>query len=187
MKFASTAALAAALLLAGTAHAETIYAGLSRTTPGEYYADFGSAQHIENGNSLLSLKLYGGIDLTERYAIEAGYGAFGTLIVSNPAAGSKEEARTSPTLMYVAGKATLPVGASFTVFGKLGLAANRVTFENRNGAPAPSTSAFVRPMYGFGADYQLTKHVAAVLEYDYYGASANFKQQKLELGVKFSF
>lgn len=42
-------------------------------------------------------------------------------------------------------------------------------------------------MMGFGVDYKFTKSTAAVLEYNYYGSSEHSKQQKLELGLKYSF
>jgi OOP family OmpA-OmpF porin len=176
--------IAMTALLAGNAQCQGFYAGLSRTTPGEIYMDFATAKHVENYNSPLAIKLYGGVDLTEHYSVEAGYGSFGTWKVADP--GSGNEVRTSSKLIYVSGKAAMALGDSFSLFGKLGVAANRFSTnggENR----AASSDSLVKPMLGFGADYKLTKGVSAALEFDYYGANGKYTQQKLELGLKYAF
>jgi OOP family OmpA-OmpF porin len=178
--------IAMTALLAGNAQCQGFYAGLSRTTPGEMYMDFATAKHVENYNSPLAIKLYGGLDLTEHYSVEAGYGFFGTWKVADPAPGSRNEVRTSSKLIYLSGKAAMPLGDSFSLFGKLGVAANRFSTnggENR----AASSDSWVRPMLGFGADYKLSRRVSAALEFDYYGANGKYTQQKLELGLKYAF
>jgi opacity protein-like surface antigen len=180
------ALLAIAALSAGSAYADGGYIGLARTTPGETYIDFAAAKRVENYNNPVALKLYGGINLTDQYAIEAGYGAFGTWKVANPASGSKEEVRISSKLMYVAGKASMPIGDSLTAFAKLGIAYNKVS--NEGTAIASSSMSSVRPMLGFGASYSVTPHIAATLEFNYYGkVGNNYKQQKLELGLQYKF
>ncbi len=176
----------ATAMLAGSAQAETMYVGLNRTTPGEAYADFAATRHVRNYNSPVALKLYGGVNLSDRYAVEVGVGDFGTWKVANPAAGSKEEVRISSKLMYVAGKASMPVGESITAFAKLGIAHNK--FSTEGTAIPSSSSSSLRPMLGFGASYSVTPHIAATLEFNYYGKSGNnFTQQKLELGLQYKF
>lgn len=182
---ANVALIAAVTLFAGSALAENTYIGLSLTTPGEAYAGFPAAQHVRNYNSPLAMKLYGGINLTDRYAIEVGYGAFGTWKVANPAAGSTDEVRISSKLLYMAGKATMPVNDSILLFGKLGLAENMFSIDS--GIQASGRTSFVSPMLGFGTNYNITKNIAAALEFNYYGAQNRYKQQKLELGLKYGF
>ncbi len=179
--------ISVAALLASNAHAQTSYIGLSRTTPGEAYANFPTAQNVENYNNPAATKLYGGMNVSERYAVEIGYGFFGTWKVADPAPGSTNEVRMSSKMMYAAGKASMPIGDSFSLFGKLGIAANRFSTE-RSGFSPSSDSSSIRPMVGFGADYKFTKHIAGVVEFNYYGTVGNnFKQQKLELGLKYNF
>lgn len=175
-----------ATLFTGAARAEDSYIGLSRTTPGEAYGDFAGARHVENYNNPLALKLYGGVNFTENYGVELGYGFFGTWKVADPAAGSRKELRFSSRMMYVAGRAVMPVGDSLSLFGKAGLAVNRVRTQSNTDLPSSRTSA-VRPMLGFGADYKLIKNLSAVLEFDYYNKVKDFKQQKVELGLKYAF
>ena len=171
--------------LASTAVAAGPYVGLSRTTPGEAYADFPAAKRIENQNNPLSMKLYGGVDLTDRYGIEIGYGFFGTWKVSDPTPGSNNEYHLSTKLLNVAGKASMPLGESFALFGKVGVAANEFT-SVVNSQPAGSFS-FVRPMFGVGASYNFTKNIAAVVEFNRYGSAHGNTQRKAELGVKYAF
>jgi OOP family OmpA-OmpF porin len=183
----STAVMAmfASALFSGASSAGDLYVGLSRATPGEYYADFDNAKHVQSYTHPHAMKLYGGMALSERYSVELGYGFFGTWKIADPTPASSATFNTSSKLLYVAGKATMPVSESFDLFGKFGLAANKFSTE-RNAQPSTSKS-FVRPMLGFGMDYRITMHISGVLEYNYYGASDNSTQQKVELGLKYSF
>jgi opacity protein-like surface antigen len=190
MRIAANLALIAAVTVgvttfAAPAFAETTYIGLSRATPGEAYADFPTAKHVVNYNSPLAIKLYGGLNLTDRYAVEFGYGAFGTWKIADPAPGSTDEVRSSSKLLYMAGRAGMPVTASVALFGKIGIAANRIAIDKR--IDSSGRLSFVRPMLGFGVDYNITTNIAAVLEFNYYGAHNSYRQQKLELGLKYGF
>ena len=183
-RVAAMATLASAFIPV-TAHASDMYSGLSRTTPGEAYMKFSNGVTVENSNSPLAMKIYGGIALSDRYSVELGYGIFGDYKIVDPTRGSTERYSVSTKLVYVAGKASVPLGESFSVFGKVGIAANKFSTK-QNSLPAGSQS-FVRPMVGFGADYAITKRISGVLEYNFYGSSGNRKQQKMELGVKYAF
>jgi opacity protein-like surface antigen len=183
-KIAALALVGAIMPLAGSARAQNMYLGLSVTTPGETYSDFPSAQHVKNNNNPLGMKLDGGIDLGHGYALEVGYGSFGTWTTADPAPGSAKEVRSSATLSYVAGKDAFAVSDALSLFGKLGIAANRFKFSDERQAVHTS---FVRPMFGAGIDYAVTKHIRLNLEYDYYGADGRYRQQKLELGATFGF
>jgi OOP family OmpA-OmpF porin len=184
------AACAAATLIAGAANANDFYVGVSRATPGEAYASFASADVVRNYNSPVALKLFGGAQLSEQFGIEAGYGDFGTWKIANPASAGQQEVRITSSVWYLAGKGSLALNQRFSVFGKLGIAGNRF---NRSDSATAATSNFssLRPMLGFGAEYNITKSVAAVLEYEYFGESSSptqsYTQQKLELGLKYHF
>ncbi len=184
--FARATTVLVVSLTAGSTLAQDAYVGINRTTPGEAYVDFAGARHVENYNNPMASKLYGGINLNETYAIEAGVSLFGTWMVANPAAGSKEEVRLSSKMMYVAGKASMPLGDRYALFGKLGLASNKFTSETTGLASTSQSS--IRPMVGFGASASMTKNIALTLEYNYYGkAGAQYTQQRVEAGVQFRF
>lgn len=183
----STAVMAtlASALFSGAASAGDTYLGLNVTTPGEGYADFANAKHVRNFNSPNSFKLYGGMAISDRYSLELGYGAFGTWKVADPTPGSSAAVSISSTVWYAAGRANMPLGESFNVFGKIGIAANRYSAESNFGTSG--VNSFVRPMFGFGIDYRITDRLAGVLEYNRYGKNGNSTQQKMELGLKYSF
>lgn len=175
----------ASALFSGSASAGDTYIGLSRTTPGEASVTFPNAAPVKNYNNPVAVKLYGGMALNDRYGIEIGYGAFGTWKAVNPTPGSTETFNMSFKLLYVAGKASKPLGESFSLFGKFGLAANK--FSTQHSSQASESNTFVRPMLGFGVDYKISEHISGVLEYNYYGKSGGLTQQKLELGLKYKF
>jgi len=162
------------------------YAGLSRTTPGEATITAAGKTPLDNDNSPLAFKLYGGLKLSDEWAVEAGYGAFGSYHFSDPGTGFR--ARQSVSAVTGAARYSLSLGESFTVFGKLGLAFNRVRFTNSLGLAAQQT--FVRPMWGFGAEYRLTRQLSVPLEFEYMGRSralGDFRQEKLALGLRYQF
>jgi OOP family OmpA-OmpF porin len=169
---------------APAACAQDMYVGLSVTTPGETYTDFPTARHVRNNNNPLGVKLEAGVELAPGFALEAGYGAFGTWKTADPTPGSGRQVRGSAALLYVAGKGDVAITDALSLFGKLGIAANRFRFSDEHQAVHTS---FVRPMIGFGADYAITKHFGVSLEYDYFGAAGGYRQQKLGLGAKLRF
>lgn len=179
---------AAALALAATAHAAEPYVGLNLTTPGE--ADFRINQRlVANDNHPRSVKLYTGLQFTPTWAAELGYGAFGTWQATDRTGGTTVQASLSSRVAYVAGRATQPLGDSFELFGKAGLALNRVSRHDSQGFSAHQS--FVRPMLGGGLAWKMTPQLSATVEYAYYGARRSdgqqFRQQKLEAGLAFHF
>ncbi len=188
MSLARAFCLATLVFLPALAHAEDgMYVGLSATTPGEYYADFGSASHVQNQNTVHAFKLYGGVNLNPHLALEGGYGAFGTWKVSDPTPGSTASTEASSKLFYVAARSQAAVSESVSVIGKLGLAHNSLEVTG-TGKAARDTSA-LRLMLGTGVSYSFNPKLSAVVEFNYYGKSkdSNFTQQKLEAGLRYHF
>lgn len=178
--------LATAAALTPPAFAADPYVGLSRTTPGEATITAAGKTPLNNDNSPLAFKLYAGLKFGDAWAVEAGYGAFGSYRFSD--AGSGFRARESTSAITAAARYSLALGESFAVFGKLGLAVNRVRFTNSLGLATRET--FARPMWGFGAEYRLTPQLSVPLEFEYMGRSrslGDFRQQKLELGLRYQF
>lgn len=179
---------AAALLATASAHAAEPYAGINLTTPGEANFDI-NGRNVPNDNHPRALKLYAGLQLTPGWAAEVGYGAFGHWHAADPTPGSVYQTRLGAKVAYLAGRATQPLGDSFALFGKLGVALNRLDEHDSLGHTAHLT--FVRPMAGGGAQWRLTPHLSATAEYAYYGAHRNegarFTQQKAEVGLAWQF
>lgn len=184
-------AVHAVLLIATTlgsaaAHAQDAYAGLSATTSGSVKATFSNGQTEQNFNDPNSWKLYGGLNLTDRYGIEAGVLNSGTYKIGNPAAVGGGETQFKSRTMYVAGTARMQVNEDWTLFGKAGVAHHRVSLDSKAVAGVLKATSF-RPMMGVGVDYKIGKNLSAVLEFNHYGKADNFSHRKLEAGVKLAF
>jgi len=182
-----TTCLATAItLITLPAVAADAYVGLARATPGEATITQAGKTPLNNDNSPFALKLYGGLKLSDEWALEAGYGAFGSYHFSD--AGSGFRARRSVSAITGAARYSLSLGESFTAFGKLGVAVNRLRFSSTLGAS--THESFVRPLLGLGVEYKLTPRLSVPLEFEYLGHSrgqSDFRQQKLELGLRYQF
>jgi OOP family OmpA-OmpF porin len=179
---------AAALFAAASAHAADPYAGINLTTPGEANFDI-NGRKVANDNHPHPVKLYAGLQLTPNWAVELGYGAFGSWHAADPTPGSAYETRLASKVVYLAARATQPLGDSLALFGKLGLAVNRLEQHDSLGHSARET--FVRPMSGGGLEWKLSPRVSATVEYAYYGSRPRdgdrFTQQKAEAGLAYKF
>lgn len=162
------------------------YVGLSLTTPGEARIVGPGKATLSNQNHPPAFKLYGGLTLDEHWSLEAGYGAFGSWHFADAAS---FKARLSARAVTVAGRYTLALNESFAVFTKLGLAANQLRYTASDGGAA--SDHFVRPMWGFGAEWRLGRQLSVPLEYEHLGRAhtqvGDFRQQKLELGLRYRF
>ncbi len=120
-----------------------------------------------------SWKLYGGYQFTPNWGAELSYNDLGRYRNANI------ESWT------VAGTGTLPMGPSWSLFGKLGLAMNRTRFAG--------TTNKKDLLVGVGVGYAFTKNVGMRLEYEDYGRLAdvaginNTRGSNVSLSVKYSF
>ena len=180
--------LAATALAILPAHAADPYVGLNLTTPGE--ANFNINGHnVRNDNHPHAVKLYAGLQFTPDWAAELGYGAFGSFHATDPAPGSSAQARLSSSVVYLAARGSTPLGESFALFGRLGVAVNRLKASDSLGHS--DRESIVRPMFGGGLEWKLTPELSATVEYNRYGsrskAGSHFTQQKAEVGLAFRF
>ncbi len=180
--------LTVAALAALPAHAADPYVGFNLTTPGE--ANFSINGHdVANDNKPHAMKLYTGLRFTPTWAAELGYGAFGSYHAADPTPGSSYQLKMSTSVAYLAARATTPLGDSFALFGKVGLAVNRLKASDSLGHT--DRESFVRPMFGSGLEWKLAPQVSATVEYNRYGSRRSdgdrFTQQKAEVGLAFKF
>lgn len=186
--FLALASLVAAASVHAADAAPERYFGLNLATPGEANFDIGG-RSVPNDNHPRAAKLYAGLQLSPAWAAEVGYGNFGTWRAANPAPGSTFQPKISSELVYVAARGTIPLGESFALFSKFGLALNRLSLQDSTGHSARET--YVRPMAGAGLEWKLTPQVSATVEYAHYGSRGSgnyrFTQQKAEAGLAFKF
>lgn len=184
-------AAAAALLwtLPPSAQADDQYFGVSLATPGEARLQVGPKASVNSDNQPLALKLYAGMKLSTDWSAEIGYGAFGSWHFKDPSPGSKDQAKLASQAFTLAAKYSWAIGDSWSLFGKLGVAINRLQYSDSLGQK--EQDSFTRPMWGLGAELKLSDKLSVPLEFEYLGSAqtklGDFKQQKLELGLRYRF
>lgn len=184
--------VAATLVAATPSHAADLspdtYVGLNLTTPGEASFDI-NGRRVPNDNHPRAVKLYAGLQVTPGWAAELGYGAFGSWRAADPTPTSTYQIRLSSKLVYAAARGSMPLGESFALFSKFGLALNRL--DSRDSLGHSDRVTFVRPMVGGGLEWKLAPQVSAVIEYAHYGSrgsgNGRLTQQKAEVGLAFKF
>lgn len=136
-------------------------------------------------------KIFGGYDFNQTWGVEAGYtdirkSDYNYTLSDGTTTGT---AKAGGNAFYVAGKATLPINAQFSAYGKLGVTDNQRTLSDANTA-AFNTSQSNTELYGaVGVQYKLNQQVAVVAEYERYGKSKDFgaKANVLTVGAKYAF
>ena len=184
-KLLSACAVAAAFVAApafaqgyvGIGAGSSKVSGTDLTTFGVNYTGVNSSKSI--------LKLFGGYQFTPNWGVEAQFSDLGKrteigtqngVVISAASAGFKQYG--------VAAIGTLPLSNEFSVFGKLGVSANKV--DTLSGV----TSALV----GVGVSYKFTANLSARLEYEDFGKLAQLnngggtaKGSAYSVGLKYSF
>jgi len=156
------------LLMAG-AVAGAILAGPAGA---QMYVGLGAGASRTDTNET-SYKLYGGYQFTPNWGAELAYNDLGRYRNANI---------ESWTL---AGTGTIPLGMQWSVFGKLGVAANRSRFAG--------TTNYRDVLVGVGVNYILSKNVGLRLEYEDFGklsnqgAGGNSRGNNLGLSVNYRF
>jgi OOP family OmpA-OmpF porin len=177
----TTISLAAALAAAPAQAADDFYAGFGLSNAGKLSLST-SAGRTQNINKPRPFSLYGGYKLNDNFAVEAGYSDFGTFKF-----GSGAELDLSA--LYVAGKGSVNVSDSFTLFAKAGVA--RIAVDKSGPGYYGDDFAKVRPMLGIGAGYRLSERATVELELVKYSkinnATTNLKVNQLRLGANYRF
>lgn len=155
------------------------YAGATVGVPGVLI-------HVNNGvrtesSKEHSFRLYGGYDLNQHFAIEAGYAHIGDFKFPN---GFSSELSS----LHVAMKGAIALGQSWTLYGKVG-ASNLALTEKRPLGTARVSG--VRPLLGIGAAFRLTNNVALTLDVTDYGnlkgPGLKLTPRKAEVGLRYQW
>lgn len=182
---AITALLAA--LFAPSAQAQQAYAGATVAGGGTMqYRIASDAPRVDE--HVLFGRLYGGYALNDNFALEGGFAGFQNTDFDKTDTGAPFDATLKVHLLYVAARASYRFNDAWSVAGKLGAARLSQAFDT--GSVTRRTHG-VRPMFGAGVTYDLTRNAALTLELNDYGtlrtSQSQLKVRKLEAGVKFSF
>jgi OOP family OmpA-OmpF porin len=135
-------------------------------------------------------KVYGGYNITNTWAVEAGYADFGKRSYNYTQGGAAGGINTDAHSYYVAGKGTWPVAQDFAVFGKLGVARNH-NEVNTSGIAAFSGDENKTALYAsVGGEYAINKNVKVSLEYENYGKNdidTGRKAGAVTAGLRYNF
>lgn len=182
------AVLAASLAVPFTAQAQAAYIGASagNATHKLDVPGYLSANDDERG-----YKLYGGYHFNENFGVELGYSHLGKLSGADGSDLLNDNAEYEGQSVYLAAIGTMPLTESFSVFGKAGLARNRVTitFIDNDAREETNKSSL---LLGLGAAYHFNPQVSVVFEYEHYGKMydddiVTVKADMLSLGVRYQF
>lgn len=143
----------------------------------------------KNSKSGTAYKMYGGYRLTETFGVEVGYARLGRVSQWTSVNGISSHQSGTGSAFYAAATARLPLGDSFALNGRLGLARGSVSGGDRW---APSYQRIsgnaTGVMAGFGAEYRVTQNLSVTADYDYFGkVSKQAKGGMFSVGLKASF
>ncbi len=183
-------ALIAGVTAMGAAQAQTTarpYVGLG-VASADHDLKIGGATNVNTAGYKPSAKIFGGVELTPMFGVEAGYTDIRKADHSFNVGATAVNATTDGSRSYLAGKATMPVNEAFSVYGKLGAGYSKVNVSSAT--PLVSRSDSKTEVYGaVGGQYNLNEKVALTLEYERYGKSKDYgvKADAITAGAKFSF
>jgi OOP family OmpA-OmpF porin len=170
---------AAALPSAQAAELSPYYAGVAFGTSGEmtYKKDGISA----TSDRPRPVKLYGGYQLSDSFAIEAGYTRFGGFKY-------KDLGGFDYSAMHLAVKGGMQLGDSFTVYGKVGM--SRLAGQSNVLGASHSQHEF-SPLIGVGVSYRINEKWSLTLDVTDYGRmkkpGMNVRSRSAELGLNYRF
>jgi len=172
MKMSKKWLLATALLVASNA---------SIASPGVYFGvGLGNSKLNETGiDDETGKKLFAGYQINRFVGIEAGYNDFGSFKSSSIGTSSEFDGFEASVL------ASYPIGARFSVFGKLGYWAWDYEVENASGNAISSKSGHDL-VHGVGLDFKLNRRFKVRGSWDEYRAD-NGIANLISLNMLFTF
>jgi len=152
---------------------------------------------IDGGGSIkddvTAFKLYGGASINKNFGVELGYVNFGKFEKSETDSTGTVSISSKPQAIYFAGTGTLPLNPQFSLFGKVGISANRTKVSaSVNGSSVSNTESGASLMLGVGAAYDLTSKASLVVEYENFGKvykenGLDVKADLLSVGLRYKF
>jgi OOP family OmpA-OmpF porin len=163
-------------LIAGAAAMSAAQAqNFSDTQPHAYVGvGVSTAKNIQSDDYKLGGKIYGGYQVNQTWAAEAGYTDLG------------DHGATKGNGYYVAAKATMPINEQFSAYGKVGVQHS----ERKYNSPALNLKDTDTGAYGaLGVQYKLNQQVALTAEYERYGKEKDIgaKANVWTVGANYSF
>lgn len=182
---AGTAAMSAAQ--AQTTTSPRIYVGAGVSAAESEYR-IPNASDVSSRGFKGSGKIFGGAEIDQTYAVEAGYTDFRKSRANYRVNGVPGVAEADGYGAYVAGKATMPVTDKVSAYAKLGVAHTKR--EMTSSTPGLGRKVSDNAAYGaLGAQYAINQQVSLIAEYERFGKKADFgtKPDLWTIGAKYNF
>ncbi|WP_296947766.1 porin family protein [uncultured Massilia sp.] len=168
-------------LLAGIG---AIGAAQAQTTPQAYIGiGAATADNQTKDEYRVGAKVYGGYQLDQNWAVEAGYTDFDSQDFNRGATRGSVKGSGS----YIAGKYTVPFNERFSGYGKLGVAYSERKYNDNLGVRINDTDTGV---YGaLGVQYKLNQNLSLIGEYERYGKDKAYgaKADVYTVGLQYGF
>ena len=181
-------ALIASVSIAGAAQAQSRpYIGVA-VAGADHKFNTGGGISADPEGYKASGKIFGGVELTPMFGIEAGYTDIRKADHRFSIAGVPGSATTEGSRSYLAGKATMPLNEAVSVYGKLGAGYSKVKLSSAT--PFVSRDDTKTEVYGaIGGQYNFNEKVAMTLEYERYGKSKDYgvKADAISIGARYNF
>ncbi|MBP1205680.1 OOP family OmpA-OmpF porin [Duganella sp. 1411] len=135
-------------------------------------------------------KVYGGYNIDQTWAVEAGYTDFGKKSYNYTANGLPGGIHTDAHSYYLAGKGTWPVNQQIALFGKLGVARNTNKVSTSGISSVGGDNDKTALYASVGAEYAINKNVKVSLEYENYGKNdidTGRKAGAVTAGLRYAF
>lgn len=155
----------------------------------------GGGVTVSGGNAnKTSVKVYGGFQFTPTWGLEAQYTDLGSRNLTASLGGAVVGTGSLKANQFsIAGTGTLPLASNFSLFGKLGLSANRGSVSGFGG---PTSSANKTDLLlGVGVSYSITPKMAVRLEYEDFGKFSKdggvnggaIRANNMSIGLQYAF
>lgn len=180
-------ALIAGCAAMSAAQAQNAYVGAAVTTSDSNFR-IGGATNINSGGYKGSGKIFGGWELNDMWGVEAGYTDLRSVEGSYTLGNTAGRVQADGSRTYLAGKASWPVNQQVSVYGKLGVAYNKIDVSTST--PNLSWEDDETDAYGaLGAQYKLNQNVSLIAEYERYGSKKDWgaKADTWSIGARYAF
>lgn len=131
--------------------------------------DFGPGVSSSISDTDTSVKIVGGYEINENFSVEAGYTNFGEFGVDYTDGFDSLSENYEATALYLAAVGSIPLGQA-SLFGKFGLASWDLdaSISSTFGVSASASASGTDPVYGFGAQLDVSNNVMLRVEFERY-------------------
>lgn len=173
----------------GAAHAQqsSPYVGLAVASSDNAYK-IGGGTNVDGDGWKPSVKVFGGVDFTPTWGVEAGYTDLRKADFSYNTGNVRGTGEADGKRAYLAAKATMPLNEQVSFYGKLGAGYQKTEF-NASTVGVSRNESDTGVYAGVGAQYKLNQQVALTLEYERYGKKKDFgaKADAVTVGARYNF